>query len=135
MRLGSKDKHTCPPNTGIHESTRARVPLSHESEKVLEARFRTEIERLGGMAVKLSSQMHRGLPDRFVLMPEGLAFFAEIKSTGERPTRLQKHCHQQLRDLGFDVYVIDSTAGLEKAVAQIDRAIIAARIQREELGL
>ena len=135
MRLGSKDTHRCPPNTGIHESTRARVPLSVTSEKVLEAGFRKEIEALGGMALKLSSQLHRGLPDRLVLMPGGLAFFAEIKTTGKKPTGLQKHCHDQLRDLGFEVYVIDSTASLEKAVALINRAVIADRIRKEELGL
>lgn len=134
MRLGSNDTHICAPNTGIYESTRARVHLSRESEKVLEANFRKEIESLGGMALKLSSQLHRGLPDRLVLMPGGLAFFAEIKTTGERPTRLQKHCHQQLRDLGFEVYVIDSTASLEEAVDQIN-AVIAERIKREEFEL
>ena len=135
MRLGSNDTHICAPNTGIYESTRARVHLSRESEKVLEANFRKEIESLGGMALKLSSQLHRGLPDRLVLMPGGLAFFAEIKTTGERPTRLQKHCHQQLRDLGFEVYVIDSTASLETVVCLINRAVIADRIRKEELGL
>lgn len=134
MRLGSKDTHTYPPNTGIYESTRARVPSSRESEKDLEARFRKEIEALGGMALKLSSQMHRGLPDRFVVMPGGLTFFAEIKSTGKKPTGLQKHCHAQLRELGFEVYVIDSTASLEEAVDQIN-AVIVERIKREEFEL
>lgn len=134
MRLGSNDTHICAPNTGIYESTRARVHVSRESEKTLETSFRKAIEALGGMALKLSSQLHRGLPDRLVLMPGGLAFFAEIKTTGERPTRLQKHCHQQLRELGFQVYVIDSTESLEMAVALIDRAVIAERIRREELG-
>ena len=109
--------------------------MSATSEKVLEAGFRKEIEALGGMALKLSSQLHRGLPDRLVLMPGGLAFFAEIKTTGKKPTGLQKHCHAQLRDLGFEVYVIDSTASLEKAVALINRAVIADRIRKEELGL
>jgi hypothetical protein len=109
--------------------------VSRESEKTLEASFRKEIEALGGMALKLSSQLHRGLPDRLVLMPGGLAFFAEIKTTGERPTKLQKHCHAQLRELGFQVYVIDSTESLEMAVALIDRAVIADRIRKEELGL
>ena len=135
MRLGSNDTHICAPNTGIYESTRARVHVSRDSEKTLEASFRKAIEALGGMALKLSSQLHRGLPDRLVLMPGGLAFFAEIKTTGERPTRLQKHCHQQLRELGFQVYVIDSTESLEMAVALIDRAVIAERIKREEFEL
>ena len=135
MQLGRIRTHIHAPNTGKKEITRARVTPAHESEKDLEARLRKEIEELGGMALKLSSQMHRGLPDRLILMPGGLTFFAEIKSTGERPTRLQKHCHQQLRELGFEVYVIDRTTELEKAVCLINRAVIADRIRKEELGL
>ena len=135
MQLGSTHTHRCAPNTRIQESTRARVTRPVESEKTLEAKFRKEVESHGWMALKLLSQLHRGLPDRLVLAEYGLTFFAEIKTTGEKPTRLQKHCHQQLRELGFEVYVIDSTASLEKAVALILRAVIAERIRREELGL
>lgn len=135
MRLGSKDTYTCPPNTGIHESTRARVPSSRESEKALEAKFRKECEENGWMAIKLLSQLHRGLPDRMVLAPFGLTFFAEIKTTGKKPTRLQKHCHQQLEDLCFQVFVIDSTASLDRAITLMNRAVIAERIRQEELGL
>lgn len=134
MRLGSKDTYTCPPNTGIHESTRARVPLSRESEKDLEAKLRKEVESHGWMALKLLSQLHRGLPDRLILAEYGITFFAEIKTTGKKPTRLQKHCHELLRKLGFQVFVIDTTESLEMALALMDRAVIAERIRREEFG-
>ena len=80
-----------------------------ESEKTLEARLRREVEKLGGMALKLSAQMHRGLPDRLILMPGGKAFFAEIKTTGKKPTLLQQKCHRELRALGFFVWVVDSS--------------------------
>ena len=86
------------------------------------------------MALKLLSQLHRGLPDRLVLAEFGLAFFAEIKTMGKKPTRLQKHCHEALRKLGFQVFVIDSTESLEMALALINRAVIAERIRREESG-
>jgi hypothetical protein len=86
------------------------------------------------MALKLLSQLHRGLPDRLILAEYGIAFFAEIKTTGKKPTRLQKHCHELLRKLGFRVFVIDTTDSLEMALALMDRAVIAERIRREELG-
>lgn len=120
MRLGRIDTYTCPPNTGIQECTRARVPLSRESEKALEARLRKEIEKRGGMAVKLLSQLHRGLPDRLVLMPGGHVWFVETKSTGKKPTRLQKHCHELLRKLGFEVWVIDDMFGLDELLLLVD---------------
>ena len=87
------------------------------------------------MALKLLSQLHRGLPDRLVLMPGGHAWFVETKSTGKKPTRLQKHCHELLRKLGFQVFVIDTTDSLETALALMDRAVIAERIKREEFEL
>ena len=134
MQLGTTHTYTPLPNTGIQECTRARVPRPKESEKVLEAQFRKECESHGWMALKLLSQLHRGLPDRLILAEYGIAFFAEIKTTGKKPTGLQKHCHELLRKLGFQVFVIDSTDSLETALALMDRAVIAERIRREELG-
>ena len=136
MQLGNTHTQERTPNRVNKQKIRARVsPIVPESEKTLEAKFRKACEDKGWMAIKLLSQLHRGLPDRMVLAPFGLTFFAEIKTTGERPTKLQKHCHAQLRELGFQVYVIDSTESLEMAVALIDRAVIADRIRKEELGL
>ncbi len=112
----------------------ARENRPMESEKVLEARLRKEAESRGWMALKLLSQLHRGLPDRLVLADYGLAFFAEIKSTGKKPIGLQKHCHEALRRLGFQVFIIDSTESLETALALMDRAVIAERIRRDEFG-
>ena len=108
------DRHTGHlPNT---PNTLTRVRASHivtESEKTLEARLRREVEKRGGMALKLSAQLHRGLPDRLILMPGGRAYFAEIKTTGKKPTKLQEKCHRELRSLGFTVWVVDSTQRLE----------------------
>lgn len=91
-----------------------------ESEKTLEARLVREIEARGGMALKYTSQFHRGIPDRICLMPYGLVYFAEMKSTGQKPTKLQEHAIKEIRALGFDCYVIDSTETLEGLLARID---------------
>ena len=134
MQLGTTHTDTHLPNTGVQECTRTRVPRPKESEKVLEAKFRKECESHGWMALKLLPQMHRGLPDRLVLVEFGITFFAEIKTTGKKPTILQLHCHDTLRQLGFQVFVIDSSESLEMALALMDRAVIAERIRREEWG-
>ena len=101
-----------PKRKNTSERARARE-LSHESEKTLEARLRREVTKQGGLAVKLLSQLHRGLPDRMVLLPGGRIYFVELKSTGRRPTLLQRSCHEQLRRMGFSIYVVDSTETLE----------------------
>ena len=135
MQLGSTDTYTRPPKRAYRKSlARASHIVTGESEKVLEVKLRKEVESHGWMALKLLSQLHRGLPDRLILAEYGITFFAEIKTTGKKPTRLQKHCHELLRKLGFQVFVIDSTDSLEMALALMNRAVIAERIRREELG-
>lgn len=91
-----------------------------ESEKTLEARLVREIEARGGMALKYTSQFHRGIPDRICLLPYGLTYFVELKSTGQKPTKLQEHAMQKLRELSNFVIVIDSTGALEGFLENVD---------------
>lgn len=91
-----------------------------ESEKIIEVKLREAIKQRGGLALKILSQFHAGLPDRLVLLPEGRAFFVELKSTGEKPRLLQRKAHSVLQTLGFQVYVIDTTEKLQKLLNSID---------------
>ena len=91
-----------------------------ESEKTLEARLVREIEARGGMALKYTSQYHRGIPDRIIFMPHGRTYFVELKSTGKKPTKLQRHAMEQINCLGFPAWVVDSTAELERLLLCID---------------
>lgn len=91
-----------------------------ESEKTLEARLVREIEARGGMALKYTSQFHRGIPDRICLMPGCCTYFVELKSTGQKPTKLQEHAMRRLRELGHIVTVIDSTEALDQFLDNID---------------
>ena len=93
---------------------------SNESEKTLEARLVREIEARGGMALKYTSQYHRGIPDRIILMPYGRIYFVELKSTGKRPTKLQMHAMRQLQERGFIAWVVDDTQKLEQFLLTVD---------------
>ena len=93
-----------------------------ESEKTLEARLVREIEARGGMALKYTSQFHRGIPDRICLMPGGVTFFVELKSTGKKPTKLQDHAMDKLEKLGFLTRIVDSTESLDRLLYLLDRA-------------
>ena len=84
-----------------------------ESEKKLEAQLGKEIKALGGWSIKLLSTFVKGLPDRMCLLPTGIIFFVELKSTGKKPTLAQKIIHKKLTSLGFNVYVIDSLSMLD----------------------
>ena len=94
-----------------------------ESEKTLEARLVREIEARGGMALKYTSQFHRGIPDRICLIPPGILTFVELKSTGQKPTKLQEHAMEKLTSLGFDCLVIDTTEKLEEYLGHVDQTL------------
>ena len=85
-----------------------------ESEKVLERKLKKWIKEAGGMCIKLSSQHDRGLPDRMILLPKEQVFYCELKSTGKKPTKMQEVLHNEIRALGFRVYVVDSIEGLSE---------------------
>jgi len=42
-------------------------------------------------------------------MPGGVIFFAEVKTTGEKPSPLQRLTHAKIKRLGFKVFIIDCT--------------------------
>ena len=99
--------------------TRAREGFVTESEKVLEAELRERCKALGWMCIKLTSQYQRGLPDRLILMPGGRVCFVEIKTTGKKPTALQKVTHERLRALGYRVEVVDTTERLDNLIVEL----------------
>ena len=76
-------------------------------EKIIEHKLTMAVKKAGGIAVKFVSPSFAGMPDRLVLLPDGLIAFVELKAPGKRPRPLQDARHQLLRSLGFRVYVID----------------------------
>lgn len=84
-----------------------------ESEKVIEKLLCDIVHKHKGWCIKLLCTFITGLPDRLVLLPGGVIFFAELKSTGKKPTAIQLERHTRLRRLGFKVYVIDGTEQLK----------------------
>ena len=94
-----------------------------ESEKTLEARLVREIEARGGMALKYTSQFHRGIPDPICLLPGGLSIFVELKSTGKKPTKLQGHAMKRLNEMGHTTTFVDITEKLECILLLIDEGI------------
>ena len=86
-------------------------------EKYVEQRLIKAVRRSGGLALKLVSPGFNGVPDRLLLFMGGKAAFVEVKAPGEKPRLLQVHRMEQLRKLGFKVFVID---GVEQIGGMID---------------
>ena len=78
-------------------------------EKDIEKKLSLMVKKAGGIAVKFVSPSFDGMPDRLVLLPDGVISFVELKAPGKAPRPLQLARHRLLRSLGFRVYVIDGT--------------------------
>ena len=86
-------------------------------EKTLERKLVQAVKASGGIAPKFISPGFDGMPDRIVLLQGGRACFAEIKAAGKTPRALQLKRHEQLQDLGFQVFVIDDVKQITPLLA------------------
>lgn len=81
---------------------------SIDSEKLVERKLVEFIKLNKGMCIKLLCNHLLGLPDRLCLFPGSKIAFVELKTTGEKPKKIQLYMHDKIRKLGFKVFVIDS---------------------------
>ena len=88
------------------------------SEKDLERTFSNQLNRTKKVwVIKLLSTFIKGLPDRMILCKGGYVGFAEIKTTGKKPTKIQLYIHDKLRSLGFEVFIIDDIESRDIAIS------------------
>lgn len=87
-------------------------------EKQIEQRFKREVERRGGLALKFTPPGWAGAPDRIVLMPGGRVAFVELKAPGGRVRPLQRKRIDELRVMGFYVAVIHSVDGINEFIEE-----------------
>lgn len=77
-------------------------------EAIIENRLKKFIESKNGKCLKFVSPGFTGVPDRICLLPGGKIIFVEVKAPGKRARPIQVKIHRILKDLGFQVLVIDS---------------------------
>lgn len=92
------------------------MPKTIESEKAVERRLVELIKLNGGLCIKLLCDQLIGLPDRMCLLPGHKIAFVELKTTGQKPRKIQLAMHRTLRALGFRVEVLDTVEGVETFV-------------------
>lgn len=90
-------------------------------EKAVEAKLTRAVKAEGGMCPKLVSPGTDGMPDRMVLLPKGRIGFVEVKAPGKKPRPLQQRRHEQLRDLGFTVSVLDDPEQISEILDEVRR--------------
>lgn len=90
-------------------------------EKQIEQRLVKAVKAQNGMCPKLVSPGTDGMPDRMVLLPDGKLSFVEVKAPGEKPRPLQIRRHEQLRQLGFRVAVLDDPEQIPRLLEETRR--------------
>lgn len=90
-------------------------------EKDIERYLRDEIKKLGGIAYKFISPGNAGVPDRLVLLPDGLMFFVELKAPGKKTRKIQDIQIARIVNLGFEVMIIDSKELVDRLIKEIGK--------------
>ncbi len=75
-------------------------------ESKLQRKIIAYLEKKGWYVLKVVSSNKSGHPD-IQIMRDGQTIFIEAKDKGKKPSKLQLYRHEQLRERGFTVLVID----------------------------
>lgn len=78
------------------------------------------MRQAGCEALKFVSPGNAGVPDRIVLVPGGRVCFVELKQSGKKPRPLQRWMIHRIRELGFEVHVIDSPEQIEELAKEFE---------------
>lgn len=95
------------------------VHHAETSEKVIEQYLCDRMKFLGCLCLKYSNNNETGYPDRLVCLPGGKVMWVELKSKGQKPTKVQCLRHKELKDLGHKVHVIDSKEGVDEVARTV----------------
>lgn len=91
-------------------------------ETRVEAALVKAVKKRNGLALKFVSPGFSGVPDRLILVKDGMhgrAAFVECKAPGKKMRALQEKRKAQLEALGFQVFCLDSLEEVEDIVDQI----------------
>lgn len=89
------------------------------SEKQIELKLVEAVKAAGGICPKLVSPGTDGMPDRMVMLPDGHFGFVEVKAPGKSPRPLQILRHDQLRALGFTVFILDDPERVPEIIEEL----------------
>ena len=90
-------------------------------ERTVEQKLARAVRQSGGLALKFISPGFNGVPDRLLLFMGSQVAFCEVKAPGQKPRPLQVHRMEQLRALGFRVYVVDSEEGIREMLEDMKK--------------
>ena len=103
-------------------------------EKALETRLFREVKKMKGIALKLASSYHDGQTDRLLIMPGGITWFVELKTTGKKLKPLQEVFRDELLKRGQRYAFVDSEKSLNSLIAAIESARMFSELSKQLLS-
>lgn len=88
-------------------------------EKKLEQKLVKAVRNIGGLALKFVSPGCDGVPDRLILIAYGKVAFVEVKATGKKPRPIQIRRINQIKNLGFLVFILDDEKDIPSIIQQV----------------
>ena len=102
-------------------------------EKDIEAYLKKRVEENDGVFLKFPATHIEGFPDRILLMPHEVMCFVELKRPkGGRISEIQKHWHEKLRNLGYQVFVIKDKSEADTLIFKL-QCVSCAKAWMEEV--
>ena len=88
-------------------------------EKKLEQKLVKAVRDISGLALKFVSPGCDGVPDRLILIAYGKVAFVEVKAKGKKPRPIQIRRINQIRRLGFLVFILDDEKDIPSIIKQV----------------
>ena len=88
-------------------------------EQLIEKTLKKKVEQSNGLAIKFISPSLVGIPDRLLLMPNGIVGFVEVKRPGGKLRQIQKKRIQQLTELGFKCFILDDIEMIDLMIKEL----------------
>ena len=89
------------------------------SEYKIEEHLVKAVKAHGGLCIKINTTSMTGLPDRLLLLPRGKFAFVEVKRPGIKPRPIQVKRMNDLKQLGFQCYVLDSLKQINFIIEEV----------------
>ena len=91
-------------------------------EKDIEKYLIHKVSSLGGKAYKFTSPNNKGVPDRIVILPNGIIYFIELKNEKGKLSKLQEYQMKTLIELGCNCKVINSKIEVDNFIESLRQA-------------
>lgn len=91
------------------------------SEKEIEKYLCKRMKEIGLPCLKYSNPNMVGYPDRLIVLPCNIVMWVELKSKGEKPTKVQQLRIAELKQLKHVVWVIDNKPLIDELVTELQK--------------